>query len=292
LVDKYYEKYIIKKGGKKLKILYVTDLDGTLLNNNQRLSKFTINLLNELIDSGMCFSYATARSLSTASIVTRGLITNIPVILYNGTIILNAYTKEKLYSLYFNNNEKETIINSLHKHNINPLVYGFVNNEEKVSWIRNRENTGIQNYKNSRKNDERLRPVDTEEELYQGEIFYITCIEYEKLKLEKIYNYFKENNNFNCTLQKSLYNEEYWFEIMLKKANKGNAIIKLKELLKCDKVITFGDAVNDIPMFKISDECYAVENAAEELKRYAMGTIKSNEKDGVAHWLEENYKNK
>lgn len=275
-----------------MKTLYVTDLDGTLLNNNQRLSEFTINTLNRLINSGMYFSYATARALSTASIVTGGLITNIPVILYNGTIIFNAYTKERLYSLYFNNTEKETIINSLHKYNINPLVYGFINNEEKVSWIRNKENSGIRNYKRSRKSDNRLRPVDTEEQLYYGETFYITCIERGKPKLEEIYNYFKENDNFNCTLQKSLYHEEHWFEIMLKKANKGNAIIKLKELLGCDKIITFGDAINDIPMFEISDECYAVENAVGELKEYATGIIKSNEKDGVAHWLEENYKNK
>jgi hydroxymethylpyrimidine pyrophosphatase-like HAD family hydrolase len=54
----------------------------------------------------MCFSYATARSLSSAAIVTNGLTTNIPVIIYNGTFIVNAYTtKEKLSSLYFNKND-------------------------------------------------------------------------------------------------------------------------------------------------------------------------------------------
>jgi hydroxymethylpyrimidine pyrophosphatase-like HAD family hydrolase len=77
---------------------------------------------------------------------------------------------------------------------------------------------------------------------------------------------------------------------MPKKATKGNAILALKEELKCNKIISFGDSVNDIPMFKISDECYAVENAVNELKRHATGIIMSNEKDGVAHWLEENYK--
>jgi 5-amino-6-(5-phospho-D-ribitylamino)uracil phosphatase len=43
-------------------------------------------------------------------------------------------------------------------------------------------------------------------------------------------------------------------------------------------------------MFKISDESYAVENAVDGLKEYATGIIMSNEKDGVAHWLVENYK--
>ena len=42
--------------------LYVSDLDGTLLNSNQTLSPFTIQTINQLVSDGMLFSYATARS--------------------------------------------------------------------------------------------------------------------------------------------------------------------------------------------------------------------------------------
>ena len=69
------------------------------------------------------------------------------------------------------------------------------------------------------------------------------------------------------------------------KASKANAIRKLKEMWHCSRVISFGDAVNDIPMFEISDECYAVENAVDELKAIATGVIGNNEEDGVAKWL-------
>ena len=65
------------------------------------------------------------------------------------------------------------------------------------------------------------------------------------------------------------------------------AIIKLKKIWNCDKVISFGDAINDIPMFGISDACYAVENAVKELKEIATGVIGSNDEDGVANWLKE-----
>ena len=60
----------------------------------------------------------------------------------------------------------------------------------------------------------------------------------------------------------------------------------MKRLWNCDKVVSFGDAINDIPMFEISDECYAVENAVEELKALATGIIDSNDNDGVAKWLQ------
>ena len=108
----------------------------------------------------------------------------------------------------------------------------------------------------------------------------------------KIYEYFNNKHEYNCTIQKELYREEYWCEIMPKKATKGKAILILKNLLNCDKIISFGDAINDIPMFQISDECFAVENAVDELKKYSNGIIRSNDNNGVAYWLENNIQNK
>ena len=51
------------------KTLYVTDLDGTLLNKQERIYPEGIRIINHLIEQGMAFTYATARSLSSASIV-------------------------------------------------------------------------------------------------------------------------------------------------------------------------------------------------------------------------------
>lgn len=42
-------------------------------------------------------------------------------------------------------------------------------------------------------------------------------------------------------------------------------------------------------MFQIADESYAVENAHEDLKKYATKVILSNDEDGVAKWLEDNF---
>jgi Cof subfamily protein (haloacid dehalogenase superfamily) len=224
--------------------------------------------------------------------VTKGLTKNIPVIVYNGTFIINPNTKEKLYSLYFTEEQKNIVMEILNKHSIFPLVYGFINGEEKVSWLTDKENAGIVNYVNNRKGDARLRPIKTIDELYSGELFYFTCIG-EKENLAKVHEEFKAIPDFTYTFQRELYREkyeEYWFEIMPKKATKGNAISILKEKLGCEKIVSFGDAINDIPMFQISDESYAVENAVDELKKYATGLIPSNDKDGVAHWLEEYYK--
>ena len=53
-------------GGKCMRKLYVSDLDGTLLRSNEVTSEYTNRVINSLVDKGMFFSYATARSLITA----------------------------------------------------------------------------------------------------------------------------------------------------------------------------------------------------------------------------------
>ena len=71
--------------------------------------------------------------------------------------------------------------------------------------------------------------------------------------------------------------------------SKASAVLQLKELLKADYVVAFGDGKNDIELFEIADESYAVKNAVEELKAIATGIIDSNDSDGVAKWLYHNY---
>lgn len=270
-----------------MRTLYATDLDGTLLNKQDSISSKSLHIINSLIDEGMCFTYATARSLSSASVVAKGLRTEIPVIIYNGAFIMKAGSGEILYACDFEEEEKEYLIDAFKRYNISPLVYSFIEKVEKVSWINDDLNEGKKRYLGLRKGDRRLNPLKVGENLFAGNPFYYTCIG-EKEELAPLYEELK-TRGFNCIFQQELYRPEYWCEIMPGKATKANAIMKLKKMLDCDRVVSFGDAINDIPMFEISDQCYAVSNAVEKLKEKATGVIGSNEEDGVALWLEEHY---
>lgn len=57
-----------------------------------------------------------------------------------------------------------------------------------------------------------------------------------------------------------------------------------------DKIYDAKHSKNDIDMFQIADESYAVANADEELEKYATEIILSNDEDVAAKWLEENFK--
>ena len=274
-----------------MRTLFVTDLDGTLLNTCSRISDYSKGVINGLVDKGMLFTYATARSLASASVVAEGLSTEIPIIAYNGAFIVEPSDGKILLSNFITEEQKGFLKDVFRENHVSPLVYAYVNGVEKVTWRTALENDGIQRYLSLRKGDKRFQPLSEEEadKLYVGDSFYYTCIG-NKEELQPVYEALKDSEDFNVLFHQELYRPEYWCEIIPKKATKANAIAELKKLWGCEKVVSFGDAVNDIPMFEISDECYAVENAVEELKKLATGVIGSNEDDGVAKWLLDNWK--
>lgn len=270
-----------------MKTLYVTDLDGTLLDREEKISEYSLNTINALVQSGMCFTYATARSLETASKVANGLAVNAPAIINNGGFIVDPQTEEILYSNFFNKAQIQKVAALLNEYGVYPLVYSKLNGAEKVSWLLGSENEGSKYYFLKRKADKRFNPLEHISKLYNGDIFYFTCMGSEQ-ELTPAYDSLKDDPEFNCLIHKELYTDEYWFEIMPKSATKAAAALELKKLTGADRIVAFGDAINDIPLFCISDECYAVENAVTELKQAATGIIDSNYNDGVAKWLKAN----
>lgn len=266
-----------------MKTLYVSDLDGTLLRSNETTSEYTNNVINNLTDRGMIFSYATARSFITAKKVTKGINAKIPVIVYNGAFVMDNVTEDILIANYFDKSVYE-VLDELFANKIYPIVYAYIEGKEKFSFVAELCTVGMKKFINSRKGDIRTNAVNATADLKSGDIFYITCID-EPEKLKPIYDKYKER--FHCVYQTDIYTKEQWLEIMPLEASKSNAIKQLQSLLECENLVVFGDGKNDIDMFELADESYAVQNAHEDLKKYATAIISSNDEDGVAKWFEQ-----
>ena len=71
-------------------------------------------------------------------------------------------------------------------------------------------------------------------------------------------------------------------------SDKGAGVRELARAWGADRVVCFGDNLNDLPMFDVADEAYAMANASDEVKARATGVIDSNADDGVARWLQSN----
>ena len=265
--------------------LYVSDLDGTLLRSNEVTSEYTNQVINSLTDRGMIFSYATARSLITAKKVTKGLNAKIPLIVYNGAFVIDNVTEEILLANYFDASVYQ-LLDELFANEIYPIVYSYIEGREKFSFLPELCTAGMNKFIDSRSGDIRTNVVKTTDDLKSGDIFYITCID-EPDKLKPLYDKYK--NIFHCVYQTDIYTNEQWLEIMPLAASKSNAIKQLQKLLKCDRIVAFGDGKNDIDMFELADESYAVQNAHEDLKKVSTAIIPSNDEDGVAKWLDHKF---
>lgn len=264
-----------------MKTLYVSDLDGTLLGPDARTSAFANETLNRLMAQGLIFSYATARSLVTAGRVTAGLRMAQPVILYNGALIQDPRTGERLDTCLFSREEVDPIRRDLSASGILPMVYAFVDGRETFSVLEERSSPGVRAFLSTRKDDPRLRIVESEDALYAGEIFYFTCIGDPGIAA----SYGRLKDDFHCVHQVDIYDHLPWLEIMPRQATKARAALKLKALLGCGRMVAFGDGPNDLELFAAADEACAVENAAPELKALAAKVIGSNRDDGVPRWL-------
>lgn len=270
-----------------MKTLYVSDLDGTLLNSDAVLTNESVRKINRLIDKGLLFTYATARSYSSANPLTKALKLNLPLATYNGAFLVEPKTGRILEMELIPEEELAVLCKTMEAEGFFPLVYAVIDGVERVSWITGKESIGVERYLTLRKSSKRLRPVETFSQLFAGSVFYITLIDTTN-RFDMLVSMAEQMHLYHH-LQIDIYHtDEYWLEIFSSRASKANAVKKLKAYTGADQVISFGDNVNDIPMFHASSECYAVENASQSLKDVSTGLIQSNNRDAVALWLESN----
>ena len=272
------------------KTLYISDLDGTLLNQDQELSDFTREQINHLIQNGLSFTFATARSLTTAREATKGLDLKLPVIVYNGAFVQDFASGASVIARLFSKVQKEDILARFHVHDLHPRVYALQEGAERFSYEADKVSQGTRAYLAKRCSDKRARPT-TQEDLISGDVFCFSVIdEYEKLL--PLCQELKES--YHVVLYQDPYTGDWWLEVLPQDATKADAVLAMKTLYGFEKVVVFGDEKNDLSMFAVADESFAVANANEEVKRAASGVIESNELNGVTLYLMscyEKYKN-
>ncbi len=272
------------------KTLYISDLDGTLLQPNERLSAFGCQTINQLVKSGMLFSYATARSYHTAKKCTAGLDAKIPLIVYNGALIVDNQTGDILTENIFSPQQASDIYTLLRQCGIHPIVYSLIDGAEKFSYDQTAVPLPTRNFLDQRRGDGRDHPLTGDEHILNGKVYYFTCID-ESERLLKADRLIREQFGDICNqiCQKDIYSGDQWLEIMPASASKAHAARQLKELTGAEKMVAFGDGPNDLPLFDAADEGYAVENAHPLLKSAATSIIGPNTNDGVARWLLEHF---
>lgn len=266
------------------KTLYVSDLDGTLMHKDLKISDFSVKTINALVGKGVAFTYATARSISSAGTITKDLNLKLPVITRNGAVLADNNTGKIIEKALFTEKEVEMLKDMLPELPKTGFVSCYFGDDMKKVFAGSLHTAELQGYLDYYKDDPSVVTVSDLSEMFMGNPGYVTIIG-DKDEIEPLYIRTREYNGWECLFQKDVYRDEYWLEIAPRNSTKAKSILKLKEEYGFDKLVVFGDSVNDIPMFKIADEAYAVSNAVDELKALATDIIGNNEEDAVAVYL-------
>lgn len=266
------------------KTLYVSDLDGTLMHKDLKISDFSVKTINALVGKGVAFTYATARSISSAGTITKDLKLKLPVITRNGAVLADNNTGKIIEKALFTEKEVEMLKDMLPELPKTGFVSCYFGDDMKKVFAGSLHTAELQGYLDYYKDDPSVVSVSDLSEMFMGNPGYVTIIG-DKDEIEPLYIRTREYNGWECLFQKDIYRDEYWLEIAPRNSTKAKSILKLKEEYGFDKLVVFGDSVNDIPMFKIADEAYAVSNAVDELKALATDIIGNNEEDAVAVYL-------
>jgi len=81
----------------KTRTLYISDLDGTLLNSNSIVTSHSVENINLLLQKGMLFTIATARTPATVVPLLKQLQLDLPVVLMNGAVYSTTYETNITY---------------------------------------------------------------------------------------------------------------------------------------------------------------------------------------------------
>jgi len=272
----------------KNQTLYISDLDGTLLNRNAELSSYTKDTLNRMIADGLCFSVATARTAATAFKILDGVQWNVPLVLLNGVLIYDVAQSRYVQELPLSVKTASTIISALHELNTTGLMYQL-KNDEQITYYETLEHKPLRDFIEERKvRYNKVFQNANFSDVPPEDIIYFTLLD-EREKIQSAQKILSVIPDICLSVYKDIYSTDLWYlEIHNDKATKQNGTLFLRETYGFERIIGFGDNLNDLPMFAACDVRVAVENAKPEVKASADYICDSNDSDGVAKWLEEN----
>lgn len=268
--------------------LLVSDLDGTLLRPDGTLGLQTVEVINAFIRDGGLFTYATARSFTTASQVTGALNLQLPVITYGGAVTVDPTGREARPAQMLRAAAVSQVLELAAESGVQPIFFVMHEGRDRVCWLPDLTTPWIQTYLHRRKGDPRLMPLTDWSTLDLSAVFYVSLIASREL-LAGLQGALRDVRS-ECHVVLSEDTDtpgDWWLELTSVSGTKGAAITSLKTEIGAETLVCFGDNFNDLPMFEVADLSLAVRNAAPEIRRAATAVIDSNSAEGVARWIAE-----
>ncbi len=241
------------------KWLLVSDIDGTLNSKSMKLPENNRIAIRDYVNNGGNFTLCSGRNLQSLSIHYKKLGIDTPAIFLNGAGIYDFKTKNILYESLISDVGESIILDVIKKYK---LVQLTVYTPDKIYLTTRKCFYGYFVSKLDKLDFQLCKKVsDLPRGVWGKASFFATRNLI--FKLEKFFKNETNNKFFEC-----FRTSPFTLEVVNKGVNKGNAVLKLAEILNVNKSNTaaIGDYYNDVDMLERVAHPVCCGQAPEDIK--------------------------
>ena len=273
-----------------MKTLYVSDLDGTLLQPDSRLSDRTVGMLNRAIAEGKMFTIATARTPATVAAILDGVDMRLPAVVMTGAALWNPATGhysrreyldseavKRLLGIY-KDTDTSSFVFTLNGDMIDIYHVGGALNELQQQFMDERSHSPYKRFHVTADGGDVLPP-----DLSKVILLYSMLPD---AKAASTYELTKRIKRLRAQYYHDIFGPEIGIlEAFSETATKAGAVKALADQAGAGRIVCFGDNINDLSMMEVADVAVAVGNALPEVKEAADIVIGPNTDDSVARFI-------
>lgn len=271
--------------------LFISDLDGTLLDSGAAVSLRSRRILNRLLDAGVLFTVASARTPLSAVSILEDLHLQLPVILMNGAMIYDVAGNRILEAEGFSEQEIRKLAGAETAAGVTGAL--ITESEGRLELNLGDDGNGLSREcfridevkKNPSVKGVRFgRPAA---DLGKERVLYGLYADRKPDRLKKMAEFLSADSALTLDFYRDRYDDRRWcLEITSGHISKKQGALYLKRQYPQARLVGFGDGINDIPLCEACEEFHAVAGACAGLLEKADGVIGSCREDGVAVYLE------
>lgn len=256
----------------------MSDVDGTLVTRDKRLTAAAIAAVRRIREEGIRFTIISARPPEGLRVVAEPLQISEPMPALNGALLVGPDVKTVLRDKLLERVVVERLLDALAAARVDIWVYSDEN-----WYVRNMNGPYVQHEISGVK----FAPVvvDSFHEVGLDRVAKIVGVseDFEQLAATE-----KQLQREFAGAVSATRSQKYYLDITHPTANKGEGVLMLSELLDIalSQIVTIGDMENDVSMFRQSGVSIAMGNASPEVKERARLVTASNEEDGFAKAIE------
>lgn len=257
--------------------LFVSDVDGTLINDNRELSDSTIEAARKAYSKGVKFMLATGRMHYGATIEWNRLGLDVPMIASQGAVIYEPATGKFISKRKLSKDAVMKLIDFVEARDL----YAHVYTEKTFHYNKLTRFTPMYEATSNIKGvlNEDIR------ECVEDDGSYKFLIVERASKMPELHRECEELFGNIASITRST---PIMLEFLAKGVSKGAAVQDYAEMcgIAREEIICCGNELNDIEMIRAAGMGLAVDNASELLKREADYVIPSNNNEGVRWAIE------